>query len=364
MTPDNPKNDDTLSYGDLAPQPVGAGSKPKPSKAQAEAEQLLQAAGQPAGVAAVSPAPAPEPHGNPLQQLEATPRPTPTKTTFAAPPTPAQVAAQTPLDPNASRLQRSYSWMQQFSRRFNLRTVTRYTIIGIVSVAVFFLVFNFPIWYADIKYHFSTPAPQPSVTASTTPGALTQAVSVGSQPLVIIPKINVNAPIEFVPTLDENAILAGLQNGVVHYANTGLPGAPGNTVLFGHSSNDWWEPGNFKFIFALLDRLTIGDTIQVNYNSKRYIYQVTGTKVVDPTDFSVIQQTYSPELTLITCTPPGTSWKRLVVVAKQIDPPVNAAPSTNQPGGTVANLTQPAVLPGDAPSSVWTKVTNFFHKLF
>ena len=106
----------------------------------------------------------------------------------------------------------------------------------------------------------------------------------------------------------------------MHYANTAMPGENGNSVFFGHSSNNWWIKGEYKFVFILLDKLEIGDTFVLHYNSKKYLYEVTEKKVVDPKEVSVLDQTSDPVVTLITCTPPGTSWKRLVVIGKQISP--------------------------------------------
>lgn len=198
---------------------------------------------------------------------------------------------------------------------------------------------------------------------STTPTAQT-AAAITTQPTLVIPKINVNAPIVFEPSFDENKIQTALQNGVVHYGNTPNPGQPGNSVIVGHSSNDWWEPGNFKFVFVLLDKLAVGDTFQVNYQGKQLDYQITETKVVEPTDLTVLAPTSEPTMTLITCTPPGTSWKRLIIRAKQTNPTPDQL-KTN----TATNPGAGQQLPGSAPSftdqmlQVWNSFVGLFkHK--
>jgi hypothetical protein len=78
---------------------------------------------------------------------------------------------------------------------------------------------------------------------------------------------------------------------------------------------------------------------------------------------SVLRQTPDPQITLITCTPPGTSWKRLVVVAKQISP----APATAQPSKTgTQDGSASETLPGNSPgftntlNSLWDKATSIF----
>lgn len=399
-----PEEHNTLNFTDMTPKPVGQEPQPKPTQAQAEANALLQqsapatpptpsnlppaaAPTAPAAEPSVSPAPTqpdqavplanqPEPL-NPLAQLQQadtvaqtamTPPATavtPTATqSAAAPPQPA-IAGLAPAAPAAAAIPtpfaKSYTWLNEAAQKLHLqrvinKTVLKYLLIGAVSIGIFILVFNFPIILADIRYRFTKPQPQPAIS---TQAALSQADVVGPEAQVIIPKLNVTAPIQFPPTLDETQIEVALRDGVVHYAGTALPGDKGNVVIFGHSSNDWWQPGNFKFIFALLDRLGAGDTVQINYQSHKYMYQVTGTKVVSPNDFSVVQPTDQPTLTLITCTPPGTSWKRLVVTAQQIEP----APS-NKTAKSEAAVSQPKTLPSDAPASIWTKITNVWNNVF
>jgi hypothetical protein len=72
---------------------------------------------------------------------------------------------------------------------------------------------------------------------------------------------------------------------------------------------------------------------------------------VAPTEVSVLAQTSEPTVTLITCSPPGTAWKRLVVSAKQISPSPAATTVAQQPttGDSLASL------PGNAPSW-WSQV--------
>lgn len=190
---------------------------------------------------------------------------------------------------------------------------------AVATFAILLALFKAPVLISQLTYHpQSTPAATNS-SASAVPAADT----------ITIPKINVTAPVIYDNTRDETQILADLQNGVIHYAGTAVPGQVGNSVIFGHSSNDWWEPGNYKYIFVLLDKLQPGDEFYVDYNSQRYVYRVTGSTVVDPTDLSVLNQTTTPTMTLITCTPPGTSWKRLVVTADQISPnPAGATPAS------------------------------------
>ena len=146
---------------------------------------------------------------------------------------------------------------------------------------------------------------------------------------LFIPSINVDAPLHTdISTYADWAVQIGLRTGVVHYGHTALPGQDGNIVIVGHSSEVPWAPGNYKFVFTLLNRMKPGEYIYIDYKGTRYTYKMTSSEVVDPTDFNIIQQTNDPELTLVTCTPVGTDWHRLVIHAVQISPnPKLAAPA-------------------------------------
>lgn len=225
--------------------------------------------------------------------------------------------------------------------------------IGLATFVILYFVFKPQLLLSQLNY-----LTQPKTTS--TP-ATQAAAAVPAAPTISIPKINVSAPVVYATSNDENAILTDLQSGVVHYANTALPGQPGNSVIFGHSSNDWWEVGNYKFVFVLLDKLVPGDTFTVNYNSHQYLYQVSTSTVVDPTDVAVLNQTADPEMTLITCSPPGTSWKRLVVTAKQIGPaPVAAkvppASATHPGSGTLPSNSQSL---NDNLAAWWQGIKSF-----
>jgi LPXTG-site transpeptidase (sortase) family protein len=234
------------------------------------------------------------------------------------------------------------------------------TAIGIFAIVL--LLFKAPIIISQVEYALQ---PHPTTPAATDAAAAASAV-VPAGNTISIPKINVQAPVEYINTIQETAIEDALENGVVHYSNTALPGQDGNVAIFGHSSNDWWQPGNFKFVFVLLDKLSPGDLVTINYQSKQYIYQVTGSQIVAPTDMSVLNPTSTPTLSLITCTPPGTSLNRLVVTAKQIEP----APNTATPVQATPAAPAGSSLPSSAPSflteasQAWNGVVDSFESLF
>jgi LPXTG-site transpeptidase (sortase) family protein len=214
------------------------------------------------------------------------------------------------------------------------KSLTRKHYIGLTLLGVFLTVailgvLNGPWVTAELKYRFSHHTRTVNVLAASTaaPGTPSPVVTPKPDPSapseIYIPAIDVKAPIVFEPTRVEWKVQLALRNGVVHYGDTAVPGQNGNVAIFGHSSGQAWAPGDYKWIFTLLDKLRPGDQIKISYQGLSYIYEVTDSTVVAPTDLDVIAQTSKPTLTLITCTPVGTSTNRLVVHAKQIEPATN-----------------------------------------
>ncbi len=177
----------------------------------------------------------------------------------------------------------------------------------------------------------------------------TEAV-VGMEPRLIIPKINVDVPVLYDVGVDQASQLAAMQKGVAHFPIPGAnshPGEIGNTVLSGHSSNDLFDPGEYKFIFAQLEKLAVGDSIYANYEGKRYTYIITRTEVVKPTEVNkLVYPTDKPVMTLITCTPLGTALNRLLVTAEQVSPdPTKATAAPSGSGEASGNITP---IPGNS----------------
>jgi sortase A len=178
----------------------------------------------------------------------------------------------------------------------------------------------------------------------------TTTVAVGSDPKLIIPKINVDVPVIYDTKPDYDSQMKAMESGVAYFGIPGAnskPGQVGNTVLSGHSSNDVLDGGSYKFIFARLDKLAKGDLIFANYEGKRYTYSITKTEVVKPTEVSkLVYSTDKPMLTLITCTPIGTALNRLLVTAEQVSP----SPTDATPAPADSASSEPAAIPGNSPT--------------
>ena len=124
---------------------------------------------------------------------------------------------------------------------------------------------------------------------------------------VSIPRINMDAIVV------EGASRKQLSIGPGHMIDTAMPGEPGNAVITGHRDT----------FFRNIYELKRGDEIIVRRSGQVFKYQVTGKKIVEPEDISVLKPTVEPQLTLITCCPTyyiGPAPKRLVIFSKLMQP--------------------------------------------
>lgn len=224
-------------------------------------------------------------------------------------------------------------------------------LVGLAVAVAVFGFFNSQLLSARVAYWLNERKHLPTQTVS----QLTAApIDKNAPPTITINEIGVTAPVIYdQKTVNQAAFLKALHDGVVHYPDTALPGQTGNVVIFGHSSGQWWAPGNYKFVFTLLDRLKPQDLIFIDYQGQRYIYRVYDSFVVKPTDLSVLNQGSKNILTLITCTPVGTSTSRLIIRAQQVVPKVGYNTQSNK----AAELPQGAT--GPLPSSS----SGFWHDL-
>ncbi len=111
-----------------------------------------------------------------------------------------------------------------------------------------------------------------------------------------------------------------LMTSLIHYPGTALPGQYGNSVIFGHSVlPQFFNPEDYKTIFSTLPTLEKGDEIFVDFDGIRYRYLVRKIIEAKPDDVSILEQNYDSQwLSLITCVPPGTYLKRLIVRAQLV----------------------------------------------
>ena len=132
--------------------------------------------------------------------------------------------------------------------------------------------------------------------------------------VITIPKISAQSPIiENVDPSNKNEYRKALYKGVAQAKGSAYPGQ-GMTYLFAHSSDIPTVSLHVNVPFLRLPELSINDTIYINRNGEEYVYRVTDKKEVWPNEVRVALDSNSP-LILQTCTPIGTSFKRLLIFA-------------------------------------------------
>lgn len=228
------------------------------------------------------------------------------------------------------------------TKKRNLRKIFRFVGLGISVVGVFFSFYMFfPLisWQLYLRpvfaaQSFASPIPQRTVMTqdyikslwSNTTNSLNgnsqgwiptstykevQVMPQVSSYYLSIPKLNITNAL--VSTIDTD-----VDSHLVHFPGTAIPPAKGNAAIFGHSTlPQLYDPKNYKTIFANIHTLTQGDTFIITVNNTLYTYKIINISVVEPRDTSYLTQEYSKsQITIITCTPPGTIWKRLVLKAE------------------------------------------------
>jgi sortase A len=127
--------------------------------------------------------------------------------------------------------------------------------------------------------------------------------SANSPSRIVIPKINVDAPIINGVTWED------LKKGVGHLPGSANPGERGNLYLAAH--NDI-----FGEIFRYLEKLGVGDEYFIYAGEQKFRYVVKEKRIINPTDVEVMLPTTEPVATLQTCYPYLIDTHRLVVIGE------------------------------------------------
>ena len=137
-----------------------------------------------------------------------------------------------------------------------------------------------------------------------------------------------------------------LRLGPGHFTDTPLPGQLGNSAIAGHRTT-YGQP------FHNLDQLSSGDEIIITTTYGRFTYEVSGLRVVEPTDYGVVSTTDPTiaTLTLTTCHPKWSAAQRLIVTADlnslRSDPLLPKGPVEGERSEEVTATTLPAEAPSD-----------------
>lgn len=180
----------------------------------------------------------------------------------------------------------------------------------LLAVAALIIIKTFyPVAKAEISYQVNRSAPLNS-----------EIIPVDPNFSIIIPKINVNTKvIKNVNPFNSVEYQIALTHGVAHARGSALPGFPGNVFIFAHSATDWYQANQYNAVFYLINKLETGDQIIIYYEGSKYIYSVNQKKIVNGSEISYLTDSaVGQTLTLMTCWPPGTTLKRLVVTAASL----------------------------------------------
>lgn len=124
-----------------------------------------------------------------------------------------------------------------------------------------------------------------------------------------------------VESADEKVYNQFLKSGVAHFKGTPIPGDGGNSFIYGHSAVEAFFRRHQDYpetIFSRLDGIDIGQDVEIEKDGQLLRYVVRSKKIVDPTDFTVLQPNRDKEnVTLMTCWPLGIGTKRLIVTAER-----------------------------------------------
>ena len=107
----------------------------------------------------------------------------------------------------------------------------------------------------------------------------------------------------------EGTDLENLRKGPGHYPDTPLPGDRGTVAIAGHRTT-------YGAPFRRIDELDRGQEIAVDMPYGRYVYRVERTKIVEPTDLSVLDRVRHDRLVLSACHPLYSAAQRVVVFSR------------------------------------------------
>lgn len=190
---------------------------------------------------------------------------------------------------------------------------------GFIGFAIIGLIFSYyPVVKEELSYKFKKPVKIGFGDLMNK----TQASDFGLDPYfsLYVPKINAKASV--IPNVsagDYRQYSKALEDGVAHAAGTNFPGQGKLVYLFSHSTDTPLNFVRYNAIFFLLRKLEKGDRVVLFFLGKEYKYIVEEKLVTEANDTSWIKDKGQGEyLVLQTCDPPGTSIRRLIVVARPV----------------------------------------------
>jgi len=136
-----------------------------------------------------------------------------------------------------------------------------------------------------------------------------------------------------IPRIDANFVVVdgtdtrSLRKGPGIYDDAPFPGAPGTVAIAGHRTT-------YLAPFRRVDRVRPGNMIFVEMPYGRFRYRVQSTRIVAPTEVSVVRRVSYDRLVLSACHPLYSAAKRIIIFARFVDAqPLGPALVPGQPVG-------------------------------
>ncbi|MFW6110175.1 MAG: sortase [Patescibacteria group bacterium] len=205
--------------------------------------------------------------------------------------------------------------------------------IGFTLIAISLglaVIFFYPVLIQEARYLFrSSSGGDVEVVVEESPEGSDTVVKEGKKKIepvdkefgIVIPKINANASVvKDVDYQDPKEYQRALTKGVAHAEGTKLPGQFGNVFIFSHSSVNFYEARRFNSIFYLLHKLEAEDKFYLIYAGEVFEYKVTEKKIVAADAVKYLGNRGGKKTaTLMTCWPPGTTHRRLIVISELVN---------------------------------------------
>ncbi len=196
-------------------------------------------------------------------------------------------------------------------------------ILVFLSALIFVAVFS-PILKEEASYIFSRPGKvaDKEIVLSDIAAVIDEdkIAPVDKDFSIIVPKIGANSKVvQDVDPYNSQEYQQRLTQGVAHAKGSPLPEQGGNTFLFAHSSDNFYNANRYNSVFYLLHKLENEDVFYLVKDEVIYKYEVNEKSIVNPDQITYLTEpTKEDKATLMTCWPPGTTLNRLIIVGKLV----------------------------------------------
>ncbi len=199
--------------------------------------------------------------------------------------------------------------LKRFTQLFLLFAVFALGIVGGVYYQNEILVY----WRSIMILNNSQPTTTPTPT---------QKPAESRAPTLQMEQLEEPLPLVYSDTLEEQRLQEYLKEGAVVLPLGTAFGEPGNVVITAHSSGNQ-AFGPYRFAFSKLGEMKEGNEFTLHTSTAVYTYRVYGKEVVWPHEVDKLPNDDRSTVTLVTCWPLWTNFKRLLVHAELINTSYN-----------------------------------------